>query len=203
MIQRKLGCTMEEAIRRLAAPPPPAAGTPPAPGAAAAPPAADPAAALALAEAEAEIKKLKKSRKRRRLQHEAEITDAELKNEAIRAGIPPQYVGWSRSEYDRLFADYLVDPTKVPPEVKKAFDGDGTNIDGVAVFGYIRKTHMPTAAVPAPVDLTLSTGAPASHEPGGDQPPAAPVGTPPTIFDAGKMSEAEWRKHKRSMGITG
>lgn len=203
MIQRKLGCTLEEAIAKLAAasPPPAAGGAPPAAGAA--PAAAAAAAAAEIAEKDARIKKLKGKLARRKSQYEAAITRQQLETAAVGAGIAKQYANFALSEYESLFSAYATDPSKVPAEVKKAFDRE-PEMDDAAVFAYIRKTHMPAAGTPAPpVDLSLSTAPPASHQPGGEQPPAAPTGTPPTVFDASKMNEQEWRKHKRSMGITG
>lgn len=204
-IQRKLGCTLEEAIAKLAAATP-APGAAPAPGA---PPAAAPnaaaiaATAVELAEKDARIKKLKTKLARRKSSHEAQLTRLQLENAAIAAGVPKQYTNFALAEYESLFGIHAVDPTKVPAEVKKAFDRE-PEMDDAAVFAYVRKTHMPSAAPPpAPVDLPLSTAPPSSHEPGGGQPSAAPVGTPPAVFDAGKLSDADWRKHKRSMGITG
>lgn len=203
MIQRKLGCTLEEAIAKLAATAPPP-GAPPAPGTPPTP-AANAQTAAELAEAQARIKKLKGKLARRKSTYEAQMTRLQLETAAVGAGIPKQYVNFALSEYENLFGVYAADPTKVPAEVKKAFDRE-PEMDDAAVFAYVRKTHMPTVAAPAPpppVDLTLSTAPPASHQPGGEQPPAAPTGTPPSVFDAGKLSEPEWRKHKRSMGITG
>ena len=204
MIQRKLGCTLEEAIAKLAAAaPPPPAGTPP--GTPAAPAAANAQTAIELAEAQARIKKLKGKLARRKSAYEAQITRTQLETAAVGSGIPKQYSNFALSEYESLFSAYATNPANVPAEVKKAFDRE-PEMDDAAVFAFIRKTHMPAVGAPAPVppvDLTLSTAPPASHQPGGEQPPAAPTGTPPTVFDAGKLSEPEWRKHKRSMGITG
>ncbi len=155
----------------------------------------------AIAERDARIAKQNRRITKLKRRQVRESTRMEMRMEAKTAGVLDRYVDFAMAEYGNLFAAFSANPDGVAPEVKAAFQRE-PEVDGAAVFAYIRAQHpMIGQQPPAVVPISPTTAPPASRQPGETTPPVKQPGDKPKPFNAMELSDEEWAKYKRANGL--